>query len=327
MLPPNQQQQQQQQQEGAFVVGKLCSVTTIAAGSQRDVNSDQLLPLQVPDSTGTTAVAASTTSGADPGLAVLSARTNAGLQQQQQQQQQGVAEPARLGMVRMFCGVTQGVRDLQVSTAACFSIVNPIQQQQQLQACCSSSSSQLMFLPSCCSISHIIKPGLALSSSSSGARSRHGKGSSTCASSSGSSSSSTFVGVQLQCLPLLVLAGLSQDKTLIAACTQNPAPLAAAAAAWRPSSGLPQQLQASLLWNIQAGVLDGVPVPAGEAPVLLLSVALQALVLGRKASVQREQLGSGEWPQGTNLVDSLLLAFPGVAAWREKLLQDARRDR
>lgn len=141
-----------------------------------------------------------------------------------------------------------------------------------------------------------------------------------------SSSGNTFIGVQLQHLPLLVLAGLSQNKTLISACSPNPDPLAAAAV-WLPSSGLPQQLQGSLLRNIQSGVLDGVPVAAAAAPGALFGVAIQALVLGLKPSVQREQLGAVEWPKGTNLADSVLRAFSLLEAWREKLLEDAKNSR
>jgi hypothetical protein len=319
MLPPTQQQQQQQAQQQqlqeAFVMGKLVSVSMVAAEAHRYVSSSQLLPWQMPNGTDAAGVKAATGAGTHPGPPALTASTDPGLQQPKQQQQQGMTEPARSETVRMYCGVTERVRDLQAPTTACYSVINPARQQQGH----SSSGGRLMLLPSSCSISHIVRPGQDLSSS----RSRSDRGSSDCA----SSSSSTFIGVQLQCLALLVLAGVSQDKTLLAACTQNPDPLAAAAAAWLPSSGLPQQMQASLLWNIQAGVLDGVPVAAGEAPALLLSVALQSLVLGRKASVQREQLGVREWTQGTNLVDSLLQAFPGVAAWHDKLVQDAGRDR
>lgn len=194
------------------------------------------------------------------------------------------------------------MRELQLPTAALYSVLRPPpqQQQQHWQQCGGSSSgSGLAFLPGTCSISHLAAP-----------------------------SSSSFVGVQLQHLPLLVLAGLSQEDALVAAATQSPDPLAAAAAAWLPASGLSQQLQSVLLHNVQAGVLDGVPVPAAAAPGVLFSVAAAALVLGLKPSAQREQLGAGgEWLKGTDLADSLCQEFTGLLAWRERLLEDARSSR
>lgn len=138
--------------------------------------------------------------------------------------------------------------------------------------------------------------------------------------------SHTFVGVQMEGLPLLALAFLSQDKSLLAFCGQ-PDPLAAAAVAWLPSSGLPTWLQQNLLENIQAGVLGGVPVSAAAAPGLLFAVALQALIGGFKPSVQRQQLGVKAWPQGVCLTEAVVRVWPGVSSWRLAILEQAKNKR
>jgi hypothetical protein len=287
--------QQQQQQRTMYVVGKLCSINPLPAAAEQVQSNSQLLPWQVSDESVTSAGAA--------------AGSNWQLQQQHTASSTAAAAVgggARMGSVQVWCGATDSIREMQIPTTALFSILkSPKQQQwqQQWQHCSSNGSSSsgcLTHLPGYCSLSHLVTPN---------------------------SSRSTFIGVQFQHLPLLALAGLSQDNNLILACTQNTDPLAAAAAAWLPSSGLPQQLQGSLLRTIRWGVLDGVPVPAAAAPGVLFAVAVQALVLGMKPSAQREQLGAGEWPKGTNLADSLLKAFPQLQAWREKLLEDVKHSR
>jgi hypothetical protein len=298
---PNQQQQQQQQNKEMYIIGKLCSITPLPAVLEQAHSDSQLLPWQVPDSTAAAAAAAATAAAA---AAADTAAGGSSTLLQQQRQDGSSTGAARVGSVRLWCGVTECVRELQLPTAALYSVLRspPPQQQRQWQQCGGSSSGGcLAFLPGACSISHLIAP---------------------------SSSSNSFIGVQLQHLPLLVLAGLSQDEALVAAATQNLDPLTAAAAAWLPASGLPQQLQRALLQNVQSGVLDGVPVPAAAAPGVLFSVVAAALLLGLKPSAQREQLAAGgEWVKGTDLAESLCQAFPGVLAWRERLLEDARTSR
>lgn len=295
------QQQQGQQQDAIYVVGKLCSITQLPAVVEaRSQSSSQVLPLVNDGSVAAAAAAA-------VGSVSQASETAAG------QQAAAAAAAARLGSLRVWCGATETVREMQLPTAALYSILKPpgIQpqlaegqhhhhQQQQWQQYGSSGGCPA-FLPGWCSFDHLIKP---------------------------SSSSNSFIGVQLQHLPLLLLASVSQDQVLLSALTQNSRdPLGAAAAAWLPSSGLPQQMQASLLRNIQSGVLDGVPVAAVAAPGVLFGVAIQALMFGHRQGVQREQLGVGEWPKGTNLGESLVAAFPRLEAWREKMLTDAANGR
>jgi len=332
-LQPSSQQQQQQ-----YVVGRLCAVASSSGSAGASLCTSQQLPWQMQEDS--TALPSSLGTAAAAGGAAGGVRG-----QQQQHCSADWAACSRLGSIRVWCGVTESVRELQLPTTALYRVHShhnhqqqqqqsswyALQQQQQQQQHCDASAvswgaathpvtaqrhssnptglgsiggsngsdGSLAFLPSCCSLTRLLQP---------------------------TSPTHTFIGVELQCLPLLVLAGLSQDKTLISACCQNPDPLAAAAAAWCPSSGLPESLQAALLGNIQAGVLDGVPVAAADAPRLLFAAALQGLVCGHKPSVQREQLGV-EWPAGTNLVESLLKAFPGVAAWRRQLLEDVQNTR
>jgi hypothetical protein len=300
-----QQQQQGQQQDAMYVVGKLCSITQLPAVMEaRSQSSSQVLPLVNDGSAAAAAVGsvsqASETAAGQQAVAAAAAAAAAG------------AGAVRLGSVRVWCGATESIREQQLPTAALYSILKPPgiqqqlaegrhQQQQQQWQQYGSNGGCPAFLPGWCSFDHLIKP---------------------------SSSSNSFIGVQLQHLPLLLLASVSQDPVLLSALTQNPRdPLEAAAAAWLPSSGLPQQMQASLLRNIQSGVLDGVPVAAAAAPAVLFGVAVQALMFGQRPGVQREQLGVGEWPKGTNLGESVMAAFPGMEAWREKMLTDAANSR
>jgi hypothetical protein len=60
---------------------------------------------------------------------------------------------------------------------------------------------------------------------------------------------------------------------------------------------------------------------------VLFVVVVQALLFGHRPGVQREQLGVGEWPKGTNLGESVVAAFRGVEVWREKMLTDAANSR
>jgi hypothetical protein len=131
----------------------------------------------------------------------------------------------------------------------------------------------------------------------------------------------TFAGFDLQQLPLVVLASMSKDPVLLAALSSSD-PLAAAAAHWVDHNGLQASTSNMLLSRIAAGAVDGMPVMASLVPRALFSVAVDALVLGRKPSALRGLLGL---EQSVDLADALLVAFPGLATWREDVMDECRR--
>jgi hypothetical protein len=131
----------------------------------------------------------------------------------------------------------------------------------------------------------------------------------------------TFAGLNMQQLSLLVLASMSKDPVLLAALSTSD-PLAAAAAHWADHNGLQSSTISMLLSRVAAGAVDGVPIMASLVPRALFSVAVDALVLGQKPSVLRGLLGL---EQSVDLGDTLLVAFPGLATWREDVLEECRR--
>jgi hypothetical protein len=133
-------------------------------------------------------------------------------------------------------------------------------------------------------------------------------------------SGSVFVGVQLEQLHLLVLAGVSQDEQLLAA-FDHVDPVAIVAAHWLKSSGIKQEDALLLLSHVQAGALDGMIVTEAAAPKVLFHAAVDALVLGKKPSVQRGALAV---QQGLDLGGSLLQAFPGLRQWQAAVVAGCR---
>lgn len=131
----------------------------------------------------------------------------------------------------------------------------------------------------------------------------------------------TFVGLDLQQLPLVVIAALSSDPVLLAALSASD-PLEAAAAQWVKCTGLHASTQDKLQSHVAGGALNGTPVLSSCVQRALFGVALDALVLGQKPSVQRALLGL---EQSVDLADSLLVAFPALASWRTDMLEECRR--
>jgi hypothetical protein len=190
------------------------------------------------------------------------------------------------------------VQELRLLTTA----VHSAQQQESCDG--SDSSSSLAFLPGSLSMQHLLQPA---------------------ADTDAASSNCSFIGVRLQCLPLLVAAAVSREPALLTA-LQQPDPWDAAAAAWLPRSGLPPALVSQVLACIAAGVLDGCPVAPAAARRLLFVTALRALLLGQRPAQQRECLGLSEWPRGCgSLADSVCDAFEGLASWKAGMLEKTRQ--
>jgi hypothetical protein len=193
----------------------------------------------------------------------------------------------RNGCVRFWCAITHTTQSVDV----CTSLLHTVDQQ-QANTCALLDKATLVPRP--ISILSTIQPSNEL-----------------C----------TFVGVQLQQLQLVVLAALSRDPCFLAALSSRD-PLAAAASHWVTCNGLQSSTQHMLCSRIAAGAVDGTPVQSSCVERALFQVAVEALVFGRKPSVVRALLGL---EQSVDLANTLLVAFPELAAWRAQLLEDCKR--
>jgi hypothetical protein len=192
---------------------------------------------------------------------------------------------SRLGCMRHRCSITRTMREFQLCTSLLHAVKVP--------GPCPSAEA-VTFAPGAVSLLSAARPAL---------------------------DACTFVGLDLQQLPLVVLAALSRDPILLAALTHSD-PLAVAAAHWVDHNGMQGSTINMLLSRIAVGVVDGTPVMASSVQCALFSVALDTLVLGQKPSAQRALLGL---EQSVDLADTLIAAFPGLGAWREDVLEDCRR--
>eukprot|EP00878_Enallax_costatus_P013713 GHUV01014342.1.p1 GENE.GHUV01014342.1~~GHUV01014342.1.p1 ORF type:complete len:1302 (+),score=516.71 GHUV01014342.1:511-3906(+) len=192
--------------------------------------------------------------------------------------------PSYMGHVQYWCSVTLTAREQQLLSSAIHGLRASRQSWQQQHQSWS-------LLPGTLSLASAVQPSAA---------------------------DHMFVGVQLQQLPLVVLAALSQDPALLYALNQ-PDPSIAAAQHWLRHGGLPPTTVELLLRHVAAGSAAGVPVPPSDAEQVLFTMAMNALLLGQKPSMQRDLLALEQ--KGINLVTSLLQAFPGLSAWQQRALE------
>lgn len=186
--------------------------------------------------------------------------------------------PSFYGCIRYWCSVSQAVKEQQLGLSA----IHSIQHEQ--------SNRELSFLPATLSIAAAVQP---------------------------STPDNVFVGVELQHLPLLVLASLSRDEALLDALSQQD-PLSAAAGHWLEHCGLQPAVVGLLLEHLAAGSVTGVPVLPQDTRTALFKLAVDAVLAGQKPSAQRGLLAVEN--KGVNLAISIMQAFPGVAAWQQGVL-------
>jgi hypothetical protein len=191
------------------------------------------------------------------------------------------------GCVRYWCNLAHTIQHAQLSMSLLHTV------ETQLPGACLGSEA-VTFLPGPISILATIQP---------------------------SNEACTFVGLDLQQLPLVMLAALSRDPCLLAALSASD-PLASAAAHWVNCNGLHANTQHMLGSRIVGGAVDGTPVLPSSVHRALFSLALEAFVLGQKPSVQRALLGL---EQSVDLACTLMVAFPALATWRADMLEECRR--